>query len=226
VVYLGAAAALHALLVWRGRGPDRYPDARSAWLGALLPLVVVGVIVITSGGWAFLTSSRYGEAAEDVTSGRTATWAQVWREFRADDVAQQLFGDAKSTRAYVIRPETGVTAAERPKLPTDNALVGALRHGGVLGVLAFLVGLALLLWHAVRGSLAGAGADRAPPWFILAAVGSVATIPTADWLLGGTGGTLWVLLLAGEAFLLFGNTATAKIRKNTSLENLAPAAGG
>src|SRR5207248_3013491 len=142
VVYLGVVAVLHALLVWRRR---MYPTRSARWLAALLPLVLVGVIVVASGGWDFLTAKRYGEAA-DVTSGRTATWAQVWREFTADDLPQQLFGDAKSARAYVV----GTDQPEHPKLQTDNALVGALRHGGILGVLAFLTGLALLLWHTIR----------------------------------------------------------------------------
>jgi hypothetical protein len=51
----------------------------------------------------------------------------------------------------------------------------------------------------------------------------VVTIPTADWLLGGTGGTLWILLLAGEAFLLSGES-TPRIPEKASLEKLAPAA--
>jgi hypothetical protein len=194
VGYLGAAALIHAVLVWR-RGLVR----------ALVPIGLVIVITLASGGWAFLTSKRYGEAA-DVTSGRTATWAEVWREFKADDAVQKALGDARYARGYVIRPDTAVNPKDRPKLTTDNAFVGALRRGGILGVLAFLLGLALLLWHAVRGvALPGGGGRRAPPaWFTIAAVGSVVTIPTADWLLGGTGGTMWIYLLAGEAFLLFG----------------------
>jgi hypothetical protein len=36
----------------------------------------------------------------------------------------------------------------------------------------------------------------------VAAVGSIPTIAVADWLLGGTGGTLWILLVAGEAWLV------------------------
>jgi hypothetical protein len=190
VGYLGAAAVLWAFFAWR----------RRRLLEAVVPIVLVGVIVLASGGWDFLTSKRYGEAS-DLTSGRTATWAQVWREFRADDVPQQLFGDAKNARAYVVRTDsTLIPGIARPKLTTDNAFVGALRRGGILGVLAFLLGLALLCWHAVRG----VGGRRAPPWFTIAVLGSVVTIPTADWLLGGTGGTLWVYLLAGEASLLFG----------------------
>ncbi len=198
VGFLGAAAIVHAVLVWRRRIFD-----------ALVPIALVVVITLASGGWDFLTSKRYGEAA-DVTSGRTATWAQVWREFKADDVAQKVFGDAKYARSYVIRTDTAVDPKDRPKLTTDNALVGALRRGGILGVLAFLLGLALLLWHGIRGVARPGGGRRAPPaWFTIAAVASVVTIPTADWLLGGTGGTMWVYLLAGEAFLVLGAASGA-----------------
>jgi hypothetical protein len=201
VLYLAVAAGLHALLVWRRRTPDRYPSARAAWVGALGPLLLVGVIILASGGIGFLKAERYDNGG-DVTSGRTATWAQVWREFRADDVAQQLFGNAQNARATVSRPDAAANPADLPKLTTDNALVGALRRGGVLGVLAFLLGCGLLVWHAVRGAGTGAARRRPATWFQLAVVGSLITIPTADWLLGGTGGTMWIYLLAGEAVLL------------------------
>ncbi len=216
VGYLAAAALIHAFLVWRRRGARRLAEAA-------VPVLLVGVIVIASGGWDFLTSKRYGDAT-DVTSGRTATWAQVFRDFRSDGVAQKILGDARYARGYVIRPETAVNPKDRPKLTTDNALVGALRRGGILGVLAFLFGLALMCWHAVFGTRTGdrrrdgrqggrrdgwQGGRRGPPaWFTIAALGSIITIPTADWLLGNTGGTLWIYLLAGEAFL-FGGAASA-----------------
>jgi hypothetical protein len=74
-----------------------------------------------------------------------------------------------------------------------------LRRGGVLGAIAFLLGLVLLLWHGIRG-FAG---RRPPAWFTVSTVGALASIPFADWLLGGTGGTLAVFLLAGEAALLY-----------------------
>jgi hypothetical protein len=217
VVYLGAAAVVHGFLVWRRR---MYPTPRARWYAILLPLVLVGVIILASGGWAFLTAKRYGDAA-DVTSGRTATWAQVWREFKAADIPEKLFGDAKSTRAYVIRTDTAVDPKDRPKLPTDNSVVGALRHGGILGELAFLLGLALLVLHATRGARDTTGRRAPPLWFTAAALGSVAAIPTSDWLLGGTGGTLWIFLLAGEAFLLFAAPRAASIPRDGSrfLEN-------
>jgi hypothetical protein len=216
LAYLGLAVAVHALLVLRqqhalrrGRplpddGMEVYRSPRAAWLGALVPVVLVGVITLGSGGIAFLQANRYASDNDDMTSGRKDTWIQVFREFRADTVAEKLFGDAKNARGTVTREDTGANVKDRPKLTTDNSAVGALRRGGILGELAFLLGLALLIWHAVRGVPLPGGGRRAPPaWFTLSAVGALASIPFADWLLGGTGGTLWVYLLAAEAALLF-----------------------
>jgi hypothetical protein len=122
-------------------------------------------------------------------------------------VVEKLLGDTATTRAVVHRAHDGTRPGEKPvDLTTDNAAVGALRRGGVLGELAFLLGLGLMLWHAWRGPrITGTSGRRSPPaWFTVTAVGSVPTIATADWLLGTTGGTLWILLVAGEAWLLFG----------------------
>jgi hypothetical protein len=207
--YFGAATVLWAVLVGYSRlsrrpveGLDSYRTARAAWAAAVLPVLLAVVIGVASGGVGFLGTQRYGDTG-GVTSGRSATWSEVWKEFKADDVPQKVFGDAKFARGYVIRDDTG-DAASRPKLTTDNALVGSLRRGGILGVVTFLVGLVLLLWHAIAGLRHGAGRRRPPAWFTVAAVGSLITIGTSDWLLGGTGGTLWIYLLAGEAFLRFG----------------------
>jgi O-antigen ligase len=190
LLFLGAAAGLHLLLVLAKR--VQYPTRRIAVAAVLLPILIVGVVGVGSGGAGFLFKSRY--ASGGVTSGRLDTWKQVGREWQADGVAEKLFGDAKSVRGYVTRESTGATAADRPELTTDNAAVGALRRGGILGVAAFLLGLVLLIWHALR--------RNAPPWFTMAAVGSLVTIVASDWLLGNTGGTLWIFLLAGEAYLL------------------------
>jgi hypothetical protein len=180
-VYLGAAGVVHAYLLWRRRGAG-LPTYRRVWLAAAAPFAVLALVLVLSRGSGFLFQSRYG--GNDVTSGRVDTWKQVGREWADGNVAQKLFGDTATSRAVVDR--NGL------KLTTDNAAVGALRRGGVLGELAFLFGLGLLLWRAWRG----------PAWLAVAAFGSVATIPTADWLLGGTGGTLWILLVAGEAWLV------------------------
>ncbi|MEN3306091.1 MAG: hypothetical protein V7603_2293 [Micromonosporaceae bacterium] len=213
LIFFAAVTLVHALLLWRARRggvPGRLPDSltRRAALGAaLLPCGVFGVALIASGGLEFLYSNRYadgyhvnGAYAADVTSGRLETWHAVVSDFAAAGLAEKLFGDTSNARGVVVRADTGPTPASRPKLTTDNALVGALRRGGLLGVVAFLVGIAILALRALRGA-----PRRGPPaWFTVAAIGSLATIGTANWLMGGPAGTLWILLVAGEAHLLAG----------------------
>lgn len=204
LLYAGFAAALHALLVWRRRHVDRaahpglprYRGTRAALLAGGIPVVAVGLVLVISGGIGFLLVNRYpsDDKAAGVTSGRTVTWKAVWDDFVEDSVPEQLLGNADNARGVVQREGTAQEGKEPPKLTTDNAVVGALRRAGVLGVVAFLLGVALLMWHAFRVD--------APAWFMVAAGTSWTTVATSDWLLGGTGGTLWVLLLAGEAWLL------------------------
>jgi hypothetical protein len=191
-VYFGAAAVVHAYLLWRRRGVD-LPSYRRPWVAAAVPFVLLVLVLVISGGQGFLFQTRYG--GDDVTSGRLDTWKRVGVEWVHGNIAQKLFGDTRTSRAVVVR------TADKLQLSTDNAAVGSLRRGGVLGVVAFLLGLGLLLWHAWRGP-GGAGRRAPPAWFTVTAVGSVATIPTSDWLLGGNGGTLWILLVAGEAWLV------------------------
>jgi len=125
------------------------------------------------------------------------TWRQVATDWRLAGWAEKAFGDARTSRAVVIRLNDGAPPqGPRMKLNTDNAAVGALRRGGVFGVLAFLLGVALLAWHALRRPR---GRPRAA-WFVIAALAALPTIATEDWLLGGTNGGLWILLLAGEAW--------------------------
>ena len=208
-VFAVAGALVHAVLLCRRRGRD-LPPYRRAWLAAAVPFaaLVVVLVVAESAGQGFLLQGRY--SADDPTSGRTATWKQVGVEWLHAGWAEQTFGDAQTTRAVVKRAGLDLT--------TDNAAVGALRRGGVLGELAFLFGLALLLWHAIRGPRTGAaGRRRAPPaWLTVAVVAMLPTIATADWPLGGTGGTLWILFTAGEAWLvLHPANAGAKTRDST-----------
>ena len=39
---------------------------------------------------------------------------------------------------------------------------------------------------------------------MIAAVATVPTIATEDWLLGGTNGAIWLMLMVGEATVLWG----------------------
>src|SRR5262249_6952498 len=161
------------------------------------PFAVLALVLVLSGGQGFLFKSRFG--GQDATSGRIDTWKQVATDWRHAGWAEKLFGDARTARAVVTRLNDGEPRnGPRRKLNTDNAAVGALRRGGVLGELAFLLGLGLLLWHAVRRRPDG---SLPPAWFTIAALSAVPTIATEDWLLGGTNGVIWILLLPPHAYL-------------------------
>jgi hypothetical protein len=205
-VFAGAAAVVHAFLLWRRRDSAGLPEYRRWWLAAATPFVVLVLVLVASGG-SFLGLGRYN--ASDPTSGRVDTWKQVGVDWVHAGWAEKTFGDAQTSRAVVTRP-----SSPGLKLTTDNAAVGALRRGGVLGVLAYLVGLALLLLHALPwgGRLpwsrlglrwhSGCRQQRPAAWFTIAAVAVLPTMATADWVLGGTGGTVWIALLAAEAYAL------------------------
>jgi hypothetical protein len=198
------AALVHGVLILLRRHTD-LPRYRRPWLAILVPFAVLAVVLALSGGRGFLFQSRFG--GDDVTSGRTTNWKQVWTDWRADGLPEKAFGDAKTARGVIVRPGTD------HKLNTDNAAVGAFRRGGVLGLLAFAVGLVLMLWHALvpqrhRGP-PGARAEPAAAWFVIAAVAAVPTVATEDWLLGGTNGAIWLVLLVGEATVLWGDNRPA-----------------
>jgi hypothetical protein len=219
-LFAGTAAVAHAVLVLR-RYAD-LPGYRRRWLALLLPFVLLGLVLAASGGQKFLVQSRFAASSgTDVTSGRLDTWGQVGRDWQHDDWAQKLLGHANHSRAVVIRDDDPVGPdGSRPKLNTDNAAVGALRRGGVLGALAFGFGLLLLLYHLGlhrlarrRGPAGSARVGTVPAWLLVAALGALPTIATEDWWLGGTNGAIWFLLLAGEAYLLWaGSPAAAPTR--------------
>ncbi|MBT8225738.1 MAG: hypothetical protein HKP61_09425 [Dactylosporangium sp.] len=191
LVFLGVASVLHAgLLVWHRRRPvTDLPEysGRRLLAAAVLPFLVVATVLVATGGQGFLTQQRYGgTGSSGLTSGRSDTWIQVGRDWVDDSLPEKIFGDAETARAVVYRESSG----HEVKLTTDNAAVGALRRGGVLGAGAFLIGWGLLLRTALRRTSSA--------WLLVAAVAAVPTIATADWVLGGTGGTLWILLVTGE----------------------------
>jgi hypothetical protein len=190
LVFAGGAAVLHAvMLAWRRVEFAGFPRYTRKWIVATTPFVVLVLAVAISGG---VVRSRFG--GDDVTSGRVDTWRQVATDWQHAGVAEKLFGDARTSRAVVTRLNDGAAAAgPRRKLNTDNAAVGAVRRGGVLGGLAFLLGVLLLVGHALT--------RRRAAWFTIAALSMVPAIATEDWLLGGTNGVLWLLLLTGEAWV-------------------------
>jgi len=214
-VILAVAGIAHALLLWWSRRRRATVPATSSWpidlpeygsptraaVAAMVPLLVCGAVLAAWTGPAGtsarpgVTQARYSEGG--VTSGRWDTWRQVIVEWRRAGGVEKLFGDATTTRAVVKRTGSG----ESVQLTTDNAVIGALRRGGALGVVGFVVGLGLLVRRAYRRDT--------PAWFVVAVVASVPPVMTSDALLGGTGGTVWVLLLAGEARLTVGRRVPA-----------------
>ncbi len=193
-IFLFAAAVLHAIALW---WRPNYPSTRGRLVAAAVPFVALALVLVSAHGVQFLTQERYGSDA-GVTSGRLDTWKQVLTDFRHAGVVEKAFGDTSSVRSTVTRSSSGSDI----KLTVDNALFGALRHGGVLGVLAFLIGLGLLLWNVWRRR------DKVPTWFVIAVLSALPTIATTEWLLGGTGGTMWILLVAGEAYLIAGPSSS------------------
>jgi len=77
-----------------------------------------------------------------VSSGRTDNWSAMFRDWRHNSVLEEAFGNIDNTRGYPLRQPASVKS--QPKLTADNAGISELRRGGVLGVLAFLLGFVLL----------------------------------------------------------------------------------
>jgi hypothetical protein len=232
-VFAVAAAGVHALLLLRRRYHADLPSYRRVWLAALVPFAVLGLVLALSGGQKFLSQSRFqASSGNDVTSGRLDTWGQVGRDWERAGWAEKLFGDAGTSRAVVVRDvDKPGPDGKRPQLNTDNAAVGAFRRGGVLGALAFLAGLVLLLRTLLLRTvlLPGRGPARgtAQAWLIVAVLGALPTIATEDWWLGGTNGGLWILLLAGEAYLLWAVSGTPSARPVAgSASERSPEGGG
>lgn len=165
------------------------------WYGrrqALVPAAALAIVLLANGP-SFLIKERYGDDA-GVSSGRVETWRQVATDWRHDSLTEKLLGNTRDARATVYRASSGADI----KLTVDNAPIAALRKAGVAGVAAFLTGLGLLLWNVWRRR------RDAAPWLVVLLPGALITMITNEWLIGGTGGTLWLLLLAGEAALLLG----------------------
>jgi hypothetical protein len=190
-------------LLRRGESADA-EHGRARWAAIAMPFVVLAAVFTIGGGSDFLFRDRFTDGGNDVTSGRTDTWRQVWVDWEHAGWAEKAFGDAHTSRAVVHRDNDGAPKeGPRRDLNTDNAAVGAFRRGGVLGAIGFLIGVALLLWHALRGlwyAVILRRPETAQPalWFTVGAAAAVPTIMTEDWVIGGTNGAIWLMLLAGE----------------------------
>src|SRR5262249_10676638 len=153
LVFFAAVALVHGVLVLRRRQAD-LPGYRRPWLAALIPFAVLALVIVMSGTQGFFFSSRFTPppgGSADFTSRRVDTGRQVAQDWQHASWPEKLFGDARPSRAVVVRTNDGAPpGTPHAKLNTDNAAVGAFRRGGVFGVVAFFLGLVLLLRHARR----------------------------------------------------------------------------
>ncbi|MER7273382.1 hypothetical protein ABT369_02890 [Dactylosporangium sp. NPDC000244] len=213
-VFATAAAVVHlGLALWKRHEHAEGLDRR--WPALALPFAVIAIVLTLGGGYQWVLKDRFADNPGDVTSGRTDTWRQVWVDWKDAGWAEKTFGDARTSRAVVERLDDGnPIEGPRRQLNTDNAAVGAFRRGGVLGAAAFLLGLGLLLWHAIRRRPNGA---LPAAWFTVGALAVVPTIATEDWLIGGTNGAIWLLLAAGEARTLLRRDEPAEVTPEPEL---------
>lgn len=182
---------------------------------AALPIVLTFAVVFAAGGQGGLLKQRYGPSqthiadtstsVDDinqgtdvaaVTSGRTQNWGAMFAAFGGDSVVEKIFGNTDNTRGYLLRQSA--TVKNQPKLTPDSAPIAVLRRAGVVGVLCFVLGFLLLFYSVWRA--------RRPLWWGLLVLTAFATIATSDQVLGGTGTTLWAMLIAGEVAIFLGVT--------------------
>ncbi len=176
-------------------------DRRRAVGRAVAPLLALCLVFMSSGGMDLLLKNRYGGDDADsgrfnsAVSGRADVWAFIGRDFSHDSVVEKVFGNADNSRGYVLRyPDpSDERYEEQPKLTADNGPVGALRRGGILGVLAVVGGIVLVVWRAVR--------RQVPIWVPVATLGVLAGGLTEDEITGTT--PAWLIIFAAEVWVLY-----------------------
>ena len=152
-VFAAAAAGAHAVVVllhWRPRA--RTLEHGAGPLGRVaMPFVVLATVFTIGGGSDFLFRDRFTAAA--VTSPAAAPTPGVRCGSTGSTPAGRRSPSATRRPPGPWSPRQRRRPDEGPRreLNTDNAAVGAFRRGGVLGAIGFLFGVALLLWHALRG---------------------------------------------------------------------------
>lgn len=208
------AVSVFVTQIWRRRRDQSIVSSAvlRALALAVIPLLLTISVVGVSGGRSFLLQNRYGPAStsstdpaavdgdlsaqggmKGLTSGRTDIWKLIFTQWRSEPLVEKVAGNDDNSRGYILRYGPTVSTKVQPKLTADNAPIGALQRGGVLGVLAFVFGGLLLIYNCWR--------RRAPLWMWVSLFGCAATIMTEDDTLGGSGSTTWALLLLGEATL-------------------------
>jgi hypothetical protein len=227
----GVASVAYGLLhIWRN-GLPRFrfwtwfatPRARRVLAQALLPLAVTFLVFGAAGGTDMLFKQRYAqpsataltpaqqeESRRNVNaalSGRADVWGMIFADFRRDTVVEKLFGNTDFPRGEIhrYRDPADPRSAGQAELSADNVAVGALRRGGVVGLVLILVGAGLVLWRVFRRG--------APVWIPVLVLAGLASVISEDELVGTT--PLWTLVFAGEIWMY----ANARGRLLTSGED-------
>ncbi len=195
----GVASAAYGLLhVWRTGLPRlRRFGSRRAFGHALIPVAVTLMVFTAVGGAGNLLKDRYQdhEPRREVTrplSGRVGIWEMMLSDFRADTVVEQLLGNTDSARGDILRHRdpNHPKYQTQPRLAGHNVFVGALRRGGVVGLLAVVVSLGLVVWRTVRRT--------GPVWVPVVTLAALTTLITEDeWVVTGP---LWLMVFAGEVW--------------------------
>ncbi|MFD0557447.1 O-antigen ligase-like membrane protein [Stackebrandtia endophytica] len=164
---------------------------------AVLPLLLTGATFAVSGGVDLMLKDRYenpeasgGGFINRLLSGRVDIWEDILTDYASGSATEWLLGDTANARGVYY----SITDPEHPEFDTqakhtaDNALVGALYRGGVVGLVGYLVGLFLLLWHCARRD--------APLWVWLTVAALLVTGVTEDEI--AQTAPAWLMLAAAE----------------------------
>jgi len=226
----GVASVTYGLLhIWRN-GLPRFrfwtwfatPRARRVLAQALLPLVVTFLVFGAAGGTEMLFKQRYAQPStapltpaqqeesrrnvNSALSGRVDVWGMIFTDFRRDTVVERTFGNTDFPRGEIHRYKDPADPryAGQAELSADNVAIGALRRGGVVGLLLILAGVGLVLWRVFRRGV--------PVWIPVLVLAGLASVISEDELVGTT--PLWTLVFAGEVWMY----ARARGRLPTSEE--------
>jgi len=182
---------------------------------ALLPLLLTGATFAVSGGVNLLLKDRYDNPEEAgggfinrLLSGRVDIWGDILTDYSSGRATEWLLGDTANARGvhYSITDPEHPDFDSQAKHTADNALIGVLYRGGVVGLVGYLVGLFLLLWHCSRRD--------APLWVWLMVAALLVTGITEDEI--AQTAPAWLMLATAEIAVV---TSTRHSRLNEPDEN-------
>ncbi len=128
----------------RGRAVERFTVAYALFLASLL----------LAAGVAFLYLNKQQYLPSGSPDVRSQTYSVAWHTF----LASPGYGDAFA--GQTIQWVVGLHVLGEPHVVTHSDLLDILSHGGIVGILLFLVGLYRVLFPGVRRAAAAASSIR------------------------------------------------------------------